>query len=66
MLTTFAHGYPVRNANDFRLQWVKKKSTTKTLFHKGLQTFNSLPNEIKSETNINQFKRLSELCKNKY
>lgn len=41
------HGHKVRNANDFRLHKVNKKSTTKTLFYKGLQTFNGLPWEIK-------------------
>lgn len=50
--------HQVRNANDFRLQRVNKKSTTKTIFYKGLETFNRLPNEIKNETNVNKFKRL--------
>lgn len=52
------HGYPVRNANDFRLQKVNKKSTTKTLFYMGLQAFNGLPSEIKTESDISRFKRL--------
>ena len=53
-----AHTYPMRNDDDFRLQTVTKTSTTKTIFHKGLQMFNGLPTEIKSENNISQFKRL--------
>ena len=52
------HGHHVRNANDFRLQKVNKKSTTKSLFYLGLQMFNSLPSEIKMETELNRFKRL--------
>lgn len=41
----------------------QNKSTTKTLLHKTLQTFNNLPVEGKSESNINQFRRLlRELC----
>jgi len=41
--------------------------TTKTVFHKGLVLFNELPNEIKSENNLNQFKKLlSVYVKSKY
>lgn len=53
-----AHAYPMRNADDFRLKTVTKASTTKTVFHKGLQMFNVLPNELKNEKNFNKFKKL--------
>lgn len=53
-----SHEHSVRNADDFRLQKVNKKSTTKSIFYMGLQTFNRLPSEIKTETEINRFKRL--------
>lgn len=48
----------VRNANDFRIQMMHKKSTRKMVFHSGLQMFNNLPEVIKSETNFTTFKRL--------
>lgn len=49
--------------NELRLPIVNKSSTTKTVFIKGLQTFNESPNIIKSETNANKFtKTIINLC----
>jgi len=53
-----SHEYPVRNANDFRLAATNKQSTKRTVFHEGLQMFNDLPKNIKSENNFTTYKRL--------
>ena len=40
--------YSLRNADDFRIQRVTSTLMQKTLFYKGLQLFNSLPNNMKN------------------
>lgn len=51
--------YPLRNANDFRLLSFRNQRTENMVMHKGLSIFNSLPIEIKNETNIYRFKNLT-------
>lgn len=52
------HSYPVRNAQDFNINKVNKVSTSNSIFFKGLQQFNSLPDVIKEEENLSIFKKL--------
>lgn len=47
----------LRNADDFQLTRMMKKNTQNSLFYRGVKHFNSLPNEIKKENNINIFKK---------
>lgn len=49
--------YDLRNAQNFRIQRVTTTSRQNTLFYKGLQLYNMLPNELKNERNYNNFKR---------
>lgn len=48
------HRYNVRNAMDFR----PRNEARNSLFYDGLKIFNELPSEIKTESDINKFKRL--------
>ena len=50
------HNYPTRRANDFRLPSFTKVSTQNSLFFKGFQIFNKLPDAMKSETHMARFK----------
>lgn len=52
------HQYFVRNANDFRLELQRTTTAQNTLLYKGLYLFNSLPEAVKTENNILNFKRL--------
>lgn len=57
--------YNLRNAEDFRLQRVTTTAMQRSLFFKGLKLYNMLPNYIKTERNINIFKRnISTFVKN--
>lgn len=49
--------YQLRNANDFRLRRQNSSAAQNTLQYKGLRLFNSLPDDVKSETNLRLFKR---------
>lgn len=51
------HRYATRRANDFRLPNLTMTGTQNSLFFKGFRLFNSLPDEVKYETNENRFKR---------
>jgi ribosomal protein L33 len=57
-LITFesVHSYPTRNKSNFYVTTKNKKSTEKSLFHKGLLDFNDLPQEIKNAQSLNMFK----------
>lgn len=52
------HNHPVRGENNFHLPSLMKTSSRNTVFHKGLQMFNKLPSDIKTECDLNKFKRL--------
>lgn len=49
--------YQLRNAENFRLQRTTTTKMQRSLFHKGLKLYNMLSDNIKSETNMNVFKR---------
>lgn len=51
------HNYNLRNLQNFRLDMYKNEKAKNMLLYKGLNMFNSLPNDIKGETNINRFKK---------
>lgn len=51
------HQHYTRARNDFHISRTKYVSSMKTLFHKGLNEFNKLPEEIKSSNSVNVFKR---------
>lgn len=60
------HDYNLRRGDDFKLPKFMKTTTQNNIFYKGLKEFNKLPYEIKSEKNINCFKRLlSDFLKTK-
>lgn len=50
--------YDLRNASNFRLERVTSSDMQKSLFFKGLQLYNRMPNDIKNEHNFNRFKRM--------
>lgn len=50
------HQYETRRANDFRLPNLTMTGTQNSLFFKGFRLFNTLPDEIKGETNELRFK----------
>ena len=45
--------YRLKNASDFRIEWVISTASQKTIFYKGLILYNEIPNE----NNIHIFKR---------
>lgn len=49
--------YQLRNAENFRLQRTTTTKMQRSLFYKGLQLYNMLPDNSKSERNMNIFKR---------
>lgn len=49
--------YHLRNVSNFRLPRATTAAMQRSLFHKGLNLYNMLPSDIKSELNINAFKR---------
>lgn len=51
------HSYNTRRAHDFRLPFFTKTTTQRSLYYKGLQIYNTLPQDVKQMTNIGQFKR---------
>lgn len=61
------HRYSTRGKNDFRLPAVNKENTKKTLFYRGIEVFNELPVELKSEICLRKFKKeLILYVKNKF
>lgn len=52
-----AQPYQLRNIEDFRIQRASTAAMQRSLFYNGLQLYNSLPNNVKTEHNINIFKR---------
>lgn len=50
--------YNLRNAGDFRLPLYRRAGTQNNLLYKGVQLFNNLPRNLKTETNLNIFKSL--------
>lgn len=51
------HRYNVRNKNDFKLTFTRTTNAQNSLFYKGLKLFNELPDLIKNEKKLNNFKR---------
>lgn len=49
--------YNLRNVADFRLPTVTTTAMQRSIFFKGLKIYNSLPNNVKTERNINTYKR---------
>lgn len=61
------HRYSTRGKNDFRLPAVNKENSKKTLFYRGIEVFNELPCELKSEICLKKFKKeLILYVKNKF
>lgn len=61
------HRYQNGRMDDFRLPLLKKTGTQNSLLYKGPKEFNEMPNDIKSETNFNIFKRkLNDYVRQKY
>lgn len=50
------HNYNTRIKNDIRVPKARKISTTKSVFHKGLAEYNSLPKKLKHMSDVNKFK----------
>lgn len=50
--------YQLRNASDFRLQLHNTSAAQRTIFFKGLQLFNMLPDDTKEERNLKRFKKM--------
>lgn len=49
--------YQLRNAEHFRIERVATSAMQRSLFYKGLQLYNSLPNNIKFQHNMNIFRK---------
>lgn len=49
-------GRELRNKNDVTISTCKKQTTTNSLFHKELNTYNQLTTEIKNEKSDQRFK----------
>lgn len=54
---TEIHEYNTRNKNNIKIDKYKKNSTYNSLFYKGVDNFNDLPQEIKDTGSIYSFKR---------
>lgn len=52
------HNHNVRSKNNFRINFMKKSKSQRTIFFNGLNLFNKLPNDLKNEINLNRFKTL--------
>lgn len=52
------HKYNTRRADDFKLPVMIKASSQNSLFYKGVNMFNNLPEKIKKEEQINLYKKL--------
>lgn len=50
------HNYNLRNVDVFRLNLYSNKRTKNMFFYQGLKLFNTIPPEIKNETNTHNFK----------
>ena len=50
--------YNLRNIGDFRLPLYRRTGTQNNLLYKGVQLFNNLPTNLKTERNLNIFKSL--------
>lgn len=48
--------YNLRNSDNFNVARARTTQMQRTLFYKGLQTYNEIPNEIRNENNIVTFK----------
>lgn len=59
---TDVHNHNTRTAMDLRLQNFRKAGTQNSLFYKGFQLFNRLPDEVKQANNLHSFKRLCVRC----
>lgn len=59
------HGRNLRSRNDFRLPTVKKQATKNMMLYIGLNKFNNMPMEMKSEKVLKRFEvKLSEYVLN--
>lgn len=56
-LNSEVHNYITRHRNDYYLERTNTKSGMKSLFFKGLQSFNRLPVDLRSCNTVRQFKR---------
>lgn len=52
-----SHGYSLGNNNNFHINKALKTSTQNSLTQKGFRIYNSLPNELKNDTNEKRFKK---------
>lgn len=52
--------YSLRNGTNLRPERCRLSSTQSSIFYDGINYFNNLPNSVKSETNMNAFKK--KLC----
>ena len=52
-----AQPHRLRNANNFRLQLTDTGAMQKSLYYRGLNTYNKMPNYLKNERNINVFRK---------
>lgn len=50
------HNVNTRHRNNFRLPIVRNEQAKRNIFYNGLKLYNELPNDIKNENNISQFK----------
>lgn len=61
------HNRILRRRSWFRLPFCRKSGSQKSVFYKGLDIFNHLPDELRRCKNLNEFKRLcSQFVKNKF
>lgn len=59
--------YNLRNNNNLNVQFFTNNRTQNMLFYKGLQMFNSLPNDVQIENNMLRFKnKISQFVKHNY
>lgn len=52
------HHYHLRNIFNFRLNFFRNENVKKNVMYNGLKWFNDLPNNIKNEKNLREFKKL--------
>lgn len=52
------HEHNTRNRNNYRIQKFKKTSTYNSVFYKGMDMFNNLPQDLKNCLTVNKFKVL--------
>ena len=52
-----AESYRLRNANNFILQRTDTSTMQKSLYYKGLNMYNKMPNYLKNERSINVFRK---------